>query len=128
MPALRCFHMEGIYMNHFCGSESESFSFYRIPKVLFSEEYYNNLCCEAKLLYGFLLDRMSLSKKNGWRDSQNRVFVIYSTKHIMKDFNCAHEKAERLLADLERFGLLKRVRRGIGLPSMLYPLKFTSQV
>ena len=115
-------------MNHFCGSESETFSFYRIPKVLFSEEHYDNLCCEAKLLYEFLLDRMSLSKKNGWRDSQNRVFVIYSTKRIMKDFNCAHGKAERLLADLERFGLLQRVRRGAGQPSMLYPLKFTSQV
>lgn len=115
-------------MNHFCGTESEYFSFYRVPKTLFSDKAYKDFCCEAKLLYGFLLDRMSLSKRNGWRDSQNRVFVIYSTKHIMKDFNCAHGKAERLLADLERFGLLKRVRRGVGLPSMLYPLKFTSHV
>ena len=51
--------------DYFCGAESEQFSFYRIPKVLFTEERFKSVSAEAKVLYSFLLDRMSLSAKNG---------------------------------------------------------------
>ena len=55
----------------------ELFSFYRIPKALFQDSRFQQLSTDAKTLYGILLDRMSLSVKNGWLDEQNRVFIIY---------------------------------------------------
>lgn len=54
--------------DYFYGAEAEQFSFYRIPKVLFTEERFRSVSAEAKVLYGLLLDRMSLSCKNGWLD------------------------------------------------------------
>lgn len=55
--------------DYFYGAEAEQFFFYRIPKVLFTEERFRSVSAEAKVLYGLLLDRMSLSCKNGWLDT-----------------------------------------------------------
>ena len=53
-------------MDYFYEHESELFTFYRVPKVLFTEEPFKSMNCEAKLLYGLLLDKMGLSRKSGW--------------------------------------------------------------
>lgn len=70
--------------DYFYGAESEQFSFYRIPKVLFTEERFKAISAEAKVLYGLLLDRMSLSAKNGWQDKENRVYIIFTIEDIME--------------------------------------------
>jgi len=111
-------------MDYFYGGEAELFAFYRIPKVLITDERFKQLDCEAKLLYGLLLDRMSLSVKNEWLDKQGRVFVLFGIDGIMEALGCAHGKAERLLTDLEHFDLLHRERQGLGRPSRLYPKRF----
>lgn len=108
-------------MDYFYEHESELFTFYRVPKVLFTEEPFKNISCEAKLLYGLLLDKMGLSRKSGWFDKQGRAFVYYGISHIMEDLGCAHNKAEKLLSELEQAGLLRRKRQGLGKPSALYP-------
>ena len=69
-------------MDYFYEHESELFTFYRVPKVLFTEEPFKNMNCEAKLLYGLLLDKMGLSRKSGWFDKQGRAFVYYGISHI----------------------------------------------
>ena len=53
---------------YFYGAQAEQFSFYRIPKALFTEPNFRELSTDAKVLYGILLDRMSLSLKNQWLD------------------------------------------------------------
>ena len=53
------------------GDEADSYSFYRIPKILFTDPVFDVLSTDAKLLYGILLDRMQLSMKNGWMDRTN---------------------------------------------------------
>ena len=65
-------------LDYFYGQVGELFSFYRIPKALFLESRFQNLSTDAKTLYGILLDRMSLSAKNGWLDEQGRVFIIFT--------------------------------------------------
>ena len=47
------------------GNEAESYTFYRVPKILFTEKIFDQLSTDAKLLYGLLLDRMQLSLKSG---------------------------------------------------------------
>ena len=115
-------------MDYFYEHESELFTFYRVPKVLFTEEPFRNMNCEAKLLYGLLLDKMGLSRKSGWFDKQGRAFVYYGINHIMEDLGCAHSKAEKLLSELEQAGLLRRKRQGLGKPSALYPLKVANRI
>ena len=64
--------------DYFYGQQSDLFTFYRVPKVLFTNERFWNISADAKMLYGILLDRMSLSVKNGWLDEQNRVFILFT--------------------------------------------------
>ena len=85
--------------DYFYGAEAEQFSFYRIPKVLFTEERFRSVSAEAKVLYGLLLDRMSLSAKNGWQDKENRVYIIFTIEDIMEAMGCADQKAGKLLYD-----------------------------
>lgn len=61
---------------YFYGAQAEQFSFYRIPKALFTEPNFRELSTDAKVLYGILLDRMSLSLKNQWLDAQNKVYIL----------------------------------------------------
>ena len=84
-------------LDHFYGGAGELFSFYRIPKALFLESRFQNLSTDAKTLYGILLDRMSLSVKNGWLDEQGRVFIVYTIEDVKRALCCADNKATKLI-------------------------------
>jgi len=114
-------------LDYFYGQAGELFSFYRIPKALFQEQRFQNLSTDAKTLYGILLDRMSLSVKNGWLDEQNRVFIIFTIEDVKRALCCADNKATKLLRELEKFGLIERKRRGLGKPSLVYVKNFSAE-
>ena len=113
-------------LDYFYGQTGELFSFYRIPKALFQEQRFQSLSTDAKTLYGILLDRMSLSAKNGWLDEQNRVFIIFTIEDVKRSLCCADNKATKLLRELEEFGLIERKRRGLGRPSLVYVKNFSA--
>ena len=114
--------------DYYYGAEAEQFTFVRVPKVLFTDkEHFGGLSNEAKLLYGLLLERMSLSRKNNWIDKHNRVYIIFPVEEIEEILNVGHEKALNLLKELDDqsgIGLVKKKRRGLGLPSILYVKNF----
>ena len=114
--------------NYYYGSQADQFSFIRIPKVMLIDKAFQALSMAAKVLYGVLLDRMSLSMKNGWLDEENRVFIIYQIGEIQEDLGFTKKKAMDLLSELEEFGLLEKKRRGQGLPNILYVKSFMSEV
>ena len=64
--------------DYFYGIQAEQFSFYRIPKLLFTHPSFKGMSTEAKTLYGILLDRMNLSAKNNWIDEEGRVYIIFN--------------------------------------------------
>lgn len=68
--------------DYFYGQQAEMFAFYRVPKVLFTEDCFWNVSTDAKLLYGILLDRMNLSARNGWLDEEGRVYIIFTIEEI----------------------------------------------
>ena len=105
-------------------AQAEQFNFIRIPKAMIVDPMFEDLSVNAKLLYGVLLDRMNLSMKNRWFDSENRVYIIYQIAEIMEDFNFSKKTAVRYLNELENFGLVEKKRRGLGLPSLLYVKNF----
>ena len=107
-------------LDYFYGQSSELFSFYRIPKLLFQDSRFQPLSTDAKTLYGILLDRMSLSARNGWLDKAGRVFIIYTVQEVQDSLGCADKKATKLLRELEEYGLIERKRRGQGKPCLVY--------
>ena len=114
---------------YFYGAQAEQFSFYRIPKALFTEPNFRELSTDAKVLYGILLDRMSLSLKNQWLDAQNKVYIIFTVEEIMDALNCANQKATRLMVELEKqAGLIERKRQGLGKPNLIYVKTFAATI
>ena len=114
-------------LDYFYGQAGELFSFFRIPKALFQEQRFQNLSTDAKILYGILLDRMSLSVRNEWFDKKGRVFIIFTIEDVKRTFRCADNKATRLLRELEEFGLIERKRRGQGKPCLVYVKNFSAE-
>ena len=110
---------------YFYGVQSEQFSFFRVPTILFTDEKYKDVSPEAKILYGILLSRMELSAKNGWIDELGRVYIIYPISGIMDKMNCADNKATKLMNELEeKCDLIERKRQGQGKPSLIYVKNF----
>lgn len=117
--------MQRIQFDYFHGIEAEQYSFYRVPKVLFTADYFKALTCEAKVLYGLMLDRMSLSIRNRWFDEEDRVYIIFTIEEIMELLCCRTQKAVKLLKELDTengIGLIEKRRPGLGRPNVILSL------
>ena len=112
--------------DYFYGQSGELFSYFRIPKALFQDHRFRQLSTDARTLYGILLDRMSLSVKNGWLDEQGRVYIIYTVREVQESLCCGEHKAVKLFRELEDIDLIERKRRGLGRPSLIYVKDFSS--
>ena len=115
--------------DYFYSSQADSYSFYRIPRVLITGEHFKTLSTDAKLLYSLLLDRMGLSLKNNWLDDEGRVYIYYTIDEIQEDLCCGHVKAGKLLAELDTksgIGLIERIKQGQGKPTKIYVKWFAS--
>lgn len=111
--------------DYFYGPQAEQFAFYRIPKALFTDPVFRSISTDAKVLYGLLLDRMSLSARNDWLDEQGRVYIVFTVEEIMESLACGNKKAVGLLRELEvGAGLIERRRQGLGKPNLIYVKNF----
>ena len=113
--------------DYFYGAEAEQFSFIRLPKLLFKDRHFRSLSFEAKVVYGILLDRISLSVKNDWIDEENRVYISYTVSALAEEIGCSRDKAGRILSELDSvkgIGLVERKRRGLGRPDIMYVKNF----
>lgn len=119
-----------IKFNYYYGKEAEQFSFFRIPKLLFTDPIFSKLSSDAKVLYGILLDRMNLSMKNNWIDEENKVYIIFTIEEIAEIMCCATQKATKILQELDDkkgIGLVEKKRLGLGKPNILYVKNFIIQ-
>ena len=118
-----------IEFGYFHDYESEQFAFYRIPKVLFTDEYFRNLSSDAKVLYGLMLDRMALSIRHQWFDEEGKVYIIFTVEQVIQYMNCGRDKAMKTLAELDTkkgIGLIERVKQGFGKPDIIYVKNFAT--
>lgn len=116
-----------INFNYYHGKESEQFSFFRIPKVLYTDPIFKNLSSDAKVLYGMLLDRMELSMKNNWVDGNNRVYIYFTIENIMEVMGWGNKKSVKVLSELDTekgIGLIEKQRQGQGKPTKIYVKNF----
>ena len=107
--------------------QSQQFLFYKIPKELFTNEQFEKLSTEGKVLYGLLLDRVSLSIENQWIDDNGRVYIIYTLANICAALRCSEKSAIKYMAELEDIGLVERIRQGFGKPTLIYVKNFMGQ-
>lgn len=115
---------------YFYGTGADQFSFYRIPKALFTNDCFKDLSSDAKILYGLMLDRMSLSIKNQWFDEENRAYIYFSIEDIMELLNCGRNKAVKSLQELDDekgIGLIEKRRQGFGKVTIIYVKSFIQE-
>lgn len=110
--------------NYLYGKQAEQFNFVNIPKALIKEEAFSNVSLEAKMLYGLILERMGMYKKNNWQDEAGRVYVVYPEKEIMDDMNRSENSVTKYLNELEDADLIETVQRGQGRTNIIYVKNF----
>ena len=118
---------ELLQIDYYYGDEPDRLCFYRIPKVMFTKACFADVSTDAKVLYGLLLDQMSLSVENRWIDGNNRVFIMFSVQRVCAYLGCKKDKALKLLAELDvetGIGLIERVKRGQGKSDVIYVKSF----
>ena len=118
--------MERLDLEFYYGQEAEQFTFYRLPKALIVDARFKDISNNAKLLYGLMLDRMSLSARSGWFDEENRVFIKYAIKSIMEDLNCSKMTAVGALKELNEIGLIDMLQEN-GKANIIYVKNFVSE-
>ena len=108
----------------FYAKEAEQYLFYRIPQMLFTEEKFRLMSCEAKVLYGLLLDRVGLSRRNGWADDEGRLYIYFTQDEACEKLNVGKNKITRIFIELEKVGLIQRQKQGLCKPTKIYVLNF----
>lgn len=96
---------------------------------MIKDKRFRNLSSDAKLLYGLMLDRMSLSMKNGWLDEENRAYIIYTVENMMEDLGCSKPTCVKIVRELDSekgIGLIEKKRRGLGKPDIIYVKNFSA--
>ena len=116
-----------VNLDYFYGSEGEQYRFYQIPAILLEDEEYKKISDTAKLLYGILLSRLALSKKNNWIEKEtNRVYILYNRNDIAQKMGKSPNTISNAMNQLLEVGLIKRKRQGQGKADMLYVMNFSS--
>ena len=93
--------------------------FIQLPKALF-EGALAGLSSDGKMLYSLLLNRRSLSVKNNLTDARGRTIVYFTNQEVCEKLKCGHDKATKLIRELEYFNLITRNKQGLGKPDMIY--------
>lgn len=94
--------------------------FYQIPKELLLNPIYNNLDSNSILLYGLLLDRLSVSMKNKWIDKDGNIYLIYSRKEAQKRLKLSDKPVSKAFKRLEEAKLIYEIRSGFKKNNIIY--------
>ena len=114
----------GFQYDYFYRTETRQYKYFVIPQMLVLDEQFSALSDRAKILYCVMLDRSSMSAKNGWLDDQGRVYIIMARDEVMEKMCCSHTTAHKYMQELIDFGLIRKRRRGQGKPDWIYVMNF----
>ncbi|MGN0552163.1 MAG: replication initiator protein A [Oscillospiraceae bacterium] len=102
-------------------------AFYKFPHALFSEKYIG-VSNEGKLLYCLMLDRLGLSRKNGWKDADGRTFIIFTREEASRTLCIGKDKTARIFSELERAELITQKKQYLGRPTLIYVNELTAEI
>lgn len=95
--------------------------FYQIPQELFVNSLYKDkLNSDSKILYAFLIDRLSLSQKNNWKDSDNNVYLIFTRQEVQNKLGLSEKTVIKAFKQLSDVKLIADKRQGLGKPNLIY--------
>ena len=110
-------------LDYFYGDEVKVGSFCRLPRIFVTDEFYRTIPLEIKVLYSIMLDRVSISMRNNWRED-GRVFIYFTLNDAMRLVHVGKRKAIRLFERMELLGLIRRRKQGRGKPDRIFVREF----
>ncbi|MCQ2503719.1 MAG: replication initiator protein A [Saccharofermentans sp.] len=114
--------------NYLSLEKSTSYSYFVIPKQLVKDPKFKKISTDAKLLYSLLMDRASLSIRNGWIDDNNHVYIYYTNNEIIEDLGCSKNTVTKLMQELVSIGLVEKIKQGLNRPDKIYVKDFTDEI
>ena len=102
-------------------NETLNNKYYQIPQELFINSLYKEkLNSDSKILYAFLLDRLSLSQKNHWFDKEGRVYLIFTREEVQNKLCLSEKTVTKAFKQLNDVNLIAEKRQGLGKPNLIY--------
>ena len=101
-------------------NEVRAHKYIQIPKELFVSDRYGKLSNDSKILYGYLLDRMELSKKNEWVNENNEVYLIFTREEVQRLLGISNKTSTKIFRELKDYGLIEEDRQGLNKPNLIY--------
>ncbi len=111
-------------LDYHYGRQAFQYAMVEIPLLMFIDEAFEPLSIEAKVVYGLLLQRIKMANRNGWRDEEGRLYVIYPLDQMSKDIGLSTRTISSSLKQLEAIGIIDIVIRGQGRPNIYYVKNF----
>ena len=101
--------------------EAFSNTFYKMPQELFISPLYKDvLDLSSKVLYSFLLDRLTLSQKNNWYDDQGNIYLIFTRKEVEDKLNLSGKTVTKAFKQLTDAKLIYEKTQGFSKPKLIY--------
>ena len=95
--------------------------YYQIPQELFVNSLYKEkLNSDSKILYAFLLDRLSLSQRNHWFDEYGRVYLIFTREEVQNKLCLSEKTVTKAFKQLLEVNLISEKRQGLEKPNLIY--------
>lgn len=94
--------------------------FYQVPKSLFINPKYKSMSNTSKIMYAILKDRMELSRKNGWHDENDDIFLLFDQQDMADLLATSRVTINRNMKELKDAGLIEPIRQGLGKPNKIY--------
>lgn len=108
-------------INYYKQNEILENNYYQIPQELFVNQLYKEkLNSDSKILYAFLLDRLSLSQKNHWIDKENKVYLIFTREEVQEKLCLSDKTVTKAFKQLTEVNLIEEKRQGLGKPNLIY--------
>ena len=113
---------------YYHNNDGDQFRYIQLPTILLEHEKFSGLSLESIVLYSMMLNRISLSFKNGWIDEKSRIYIYFTMEEVMRKLRCKSDKAVKIMAELDDkgIGLIERKRQGLGKPTIIYVKNFMS--
>ena len=95
--------------------------YYQIPmELFFNTKYKDKLNSDSKILYGFLLNRLTLSAKSNWIDEDNNIYLIFTRKEVEKLLNLSDKTVTKAFKQLKDCKLIYEKKQGANKPNLIY--------
>lgn len=95
--------------------------YYQIPQELFENLLYKDkLNSDSKILYAFIIDRLTLSQKNNWIDKENNIYLIFTRQEVQDKLGLSEKTVIKAFKQLAEAKLIFEKRQGLGKPNLIY--------